>query len=201
MTEEQTTTSTTNQVQQGSLGELFFKYRDYTPLPLIALLIVFCQVSVASAVLGMLLVFGGELIRIYSVAFIGSISRTRKNRTGGKLIQEGPFGYVRNPLYVGNFFITMGVAVFGGNLWVMAIAAVMFSVQYYYIVQYEENLLLETFGDEYVAFCNQVPAWFPAKKLNLESLEWPDNFSPAIKSETKTLMTIAALILILTLRA
>ncbi len=181
------------------IGAKFFRYRDYTPLPLILMFLLFEKVSVLSAVLGILTIGFGELIRIYSVAFIGSISRTRKNRTGGRLIQEGPFSYVRNPLYVGNFLITTGIAIFTGNFFLIILAAVLFAVQYYYIVKYEEDLLLKTFGDEYVQYANNVPPWIPDRRVVLDEIAWPDTFAPAIRSESKTLMAIFAMVGLLTL--
>lgn len=183
------------------LGAAFFKYRDYTPIPLILLILIFATPCVATAVIGLCLIVMGELIRIYAVSFIGSISRTRKDRTGGELVQEGAFRYVRNPLYVGNFFITFGVAVFAGVWPLILLTVVLFATQYYFIVKYEENWLLANFGDAYKAYCEKVPAFWPKSWPKLDDLEWPESFSPALKSETKTLMAIAAMVALLTVLA
>ena len=94
------------------IGEWFFKYRDYTPIPLIIALLFVNDPTVFSATIGLLAVVFGELFRIYTVAFIGTVSRTRSDSTGQKLVTNGPFGIVRNPLYVGNFFIVLGFALF-----------------------------------------------------------------------------------------
>ena len=94
--------------QSSSLGETFFKYRDYTPIPLILIVLFVAKPSVFTATLGTIVLTFGELFRIYSVAFIGSISRTRKESLGNQLITSGPFKWVRNPLYLGNFFIVFG---------------------------------------------------------------------------------------------
>lgn len=179
---------------ENTLGAALFKYRDYTPIPLILMILIFAEPTVTTAVLGLISVFLGELTRVYSVAFIGSISRTRKDRTGGRLIKEGPFSFVRNPLYVGNFFITLGVAIFAGSSALVALTVALFAFQYYFIVQYEEELLRKTFGQDYDDFCREVPAWFPKKRFEIEKLEWPSSFSAAIKSEQKTLMAIAFMI-------
>lgn len=186
-------------VKKQSLGETLFKYRDYTPIPLIILLLIFHNSTVLSATVGLLMIFAGELFRVYSVAFIGSISRTRKGNLGARLITEGPFSFMRNPLYVGNFFITLGIATFGGSIGVIILSILLFTFQYHFIVRYEEGLLFEKFGEEYHQFCQDVPAWIPKKRVILDKIEWPDTFSPAIKSERKTLMTICALVIILTL--
>lgn len=182
------------------LGERFFEWRDYTPIPLIVLVLFACEPTVRTAVLGTLLTVAGELIRIYSVAFIGSVSRTRNVETAGAaLITGGPFAFVRNPLYVGNFFITLGLAVFGGVTWIICLAAFLFSFQYYCIVKHEERLLVGRFGQAYEDYMTVVPAWIPTKWPTLETIEWPTNFSPALRSERRTLLTIAFMLIALSL--
>lgn len=181
-----------------SLGAKLFELRDYTPIPLILLLLVFAEPSARSATLGMLFVVLGELIRIYSVAFIGSVSRTRNtDSAGAALITTGPFAYVRNPLYVGNFCITFGIAWYGGIVWLVLLAAALFAFQYHCIVKYEESLLKSKFGQQYEDYLHTVPAWVPARWPGLESIEWPTSFSGALKSERRTLSAIAAMLLAL----
>lgn len=181
-----------------ALGEKLFKLRDYTPIPLIVLLFAFAQPNVFSATIGTLVLIFGELYRIYSVAFIGSISRTRKSQVGSKLISEGPFSMVRNPLYVGNFIIVMGVAIYSAVLWLVVLTAVSFCWQYYWIVRYEESLLNQKFGEEYSRYKEQVPAWIPKALPRISELSWPDSFSYALISEKRTLTAIGAMLSILT---
>ncbi len=182
------------------IGEWFFKSRDYTPIPLILLLLVYGQPTALTATLGFMLINFGELFRIYSVAFIGTVSRTRSHSTGQKLITTGPFAFVRNPLYVGNFGITAGFALFGGVVWLFAATVVLFCVQYHFIVRFEENLLIDRFGQDYADFCRTTPRWVPQRLPKLEEIEWPDNFSASLKSEKRTLTTIFALLIILAVR-
>jgi protein-S-isoprenylcysteine O-methyltransferase Ste14 len=179
------------------IGKLLFEWRDYTPIPLIILLLIVAKPSALSATLGIAMIIFGELIRVYSVAFIGSVSRTRSDSTGQALVTSGPFSYVRNPLYVGNFFITMGIAVFGGKAWFAVLTGAMFALQYYYIVKYEESLLLHKFGEAYQTYRQNVPPWIPRKRFSIEALEWPASFGPALKSEKRTLTAIIAIVAVL----
>ncbi len=182
------------------LGEKLFELRDYTPIPLIALVLFTAEPTVRSATLGTLMVAFGELFRIYSVAFIGSVSRTRNtSTTGSNLIKSGPFSLMRNPLYVGNFFITVGLSVFSGVTWVVLLTILLFAFQYYCIVKHEEGLLIGRFGSEYESYMKEVPAWIPSRLPNLNTLEWPDTFSPALKSERRTLLAIGFMLLALCL--
>ncbi len=193
--------ATMDKVSKVEIGEWFFRYRDYTPIPLILILLFAGHPTVLTATLGLIVITFGELFRIYSVGFIGTVSRTRSQSTGQRLITEGPFSYVRNPLYVGNFAITAGFAIFGGVPWIFLLSVFLFTMQYFFIVRYEENLLNEKFPNEYLAYKERVPRWIPQHLPKLETILWPDTFSPALKSEKRTLTTIFVLIFLLALRA
>ena len=108
---------------------------------------------------------------------------------------------MRNPLYVGNFLITIGIAIFGGVLFVVAIGAAAFAFQYHCIVKYEEELLKKKFGKTYLEYMESTPAWFPSSAPAIEALEWPDTFTPALKSEKRTLSTISVMVIALVLLA
>ena len=180
------------------VGKTLFEWRDYTPIPLILLAVFLADASAESATFGTLIVVFGELIRIYSVSFIGTISRTRNTETtGGNLITSGPFGWVRNPLYVGNFFIVLGVAVYSASLALVIITVLAFAIQYYAIVKYEESLLERRFSQTFRDYMQAVPAWVPQNIPPLSEWEWPDTFSPALKSERRTLTAIAAILVVL----
>lgn len=178
------------------IGKKFFELRDYTPIPLVIMILFFADASVLSATLGLVAILAGELFRIYSVAFIGKISRTRKGSTGDNLIKSGPFSWVRNPLYVGNFFISVGIAIYSGSLAMIVLTAALFSVQYVFIVAYEEAVLLKKFGQEYEDYRNVVPAWFPRHMPKLHEIEWPSSYTKALESEKKTLMAIVGMLLV-----
>jgi hypothetical protein len=65
------------------IGEKLFQWRDFTPIPLILLMLFAAEPGARSATVGLLLIVCGELFRVYSVAFIGSVSRTRGTGTTG----------------------------------------------------------------------------------------------------------------------
>ncbi len=183
-------------------GRKFFEWRSLTPIPLVLLLLYFAQPSAISATFGLLFVVVGELIRIYSVAFIGGVSRTRSlDTTGGQVVTEGAYGLVRNPLYVGNFFLAFGFAVYGGRGFLVILTAVLFAVQYYAIVLFEEKLLEEKFGESYRNYKDDVPAWFPRKRIKLSDIPFPPDLGAALKSEKRTMLAILGMLLALMLRS
>ena len=102
---------------------------------------------------------------------------------------------------MGNFFIVLGIGIFAGRAWLTLLAVALFAAQYYFIVIFEENLLGKKFGEEFEAYLKSVPPWVPKKLPKLEEVEWPSTFSPAIKSEKRTLTAIILMVLFILLFA
>ena len=105
-------------------------------------------------------VVAGESIRLAGVAAAGTVTR-RRSRDVQRLVTYGVFGWVRNPLYVGNFLIWMGFAIISGVYWFLPLAIVIFAIEYSLIVRYEEGVLESIFGAEYLAYKQTTPRWIP----------------------------------------
>ena len=103
----------------------------------------------------------------------------------------GIFGWVRNPLYVGNFLIWMGFVVISGVLWFLPVAIVLFAVEYSLIVAYEEGVLESIFGQEYLDYKATTPRWIPRPPKQHEAGR--HNWAEAWRSETSTFLQYAAL--------
>jgi len=91
------------------IRKFFFRYRSFTPIPLILIALVWARPSWGSLIGGALLVFLGESLRFWGVAYAGPATRTTKKVTCARLVTEGPYAYVRNPLYIGIFGHGMGL--------------------------------------------------------------------------------------------
>lgn len=79
--------------------------------------------------------------------------------TPQRLMEEGPFRFSRNPIYLADTLIYSGVALLWGSLWPwLLLPAVIISMQRGVIV-YEEKLLAELFGEDYRAYCRRVRRW------------------------------------------
>lgn len=144
------------------LGGWLFKRRSWLPIP-IALVLLLLQPSVRATGLvwlGLALVALGEAVRLWAVHHIGVISRTRSERLG-PLISTGPFGHVRNPLYLGNIALWLGFTIAAGLLWLAPIVLVLLAVEYHAIVRWEEALLLTRMGSPYRDYVASVPRWIP----------------------------------------
>lgn len=87
--------------------------------------------------------------------------RTTVNPYGkpAKLLEEGPFGFSRNPIYLADSLIYCGIALLWGTLWPwLLLPALIFTMQRGVIV-HEERLLTQLFGDDYLAYCGRVRRW------------------------------------------
>lgn len=183
------------------LGEVFFRYRDYTPIPLIILLLIVAQPSVFSASIGLSCIFFGELLRIYSVSFIGPKSRTRSKSLGDTLVEKGPYAFSRNPLYLANFFICLGFSCYSGKFWFVLLASILLYIQYYYIILFEETLLVRKFAGQYQAYCSKVSRFFPKSLPRLANLEVPSSFFQSISIERRTLLAIVLVLSLLVIKS
>ena len=79
----------------------------------------------------------------------------------GKLITAGVYNRCRNPMYAGFIlFIFPGVSLIFNNLLLLAPSIVMYAI-FRLKVAVEERYLQEKFGDEFTAYRNRVPGFFP----------------------------------------
>jgi protein-S-isoprenylcysteine O-methyltransferase Ste14 len=81
-----------------------------------------------------------------------------------KLVVQGPYRYVRNPMISGVFISVLGLALLFGSIGVLIWAAVIFVINHFYFIYSEEPGLRQRFGEEYVEYCNNVPRWIPRLK-------------------------------------
>lgn len=78
-----------------------------------------------------------------------------------KLVATGPYGWVRNPMYVGAGTALTGAALFYQSAALVAFAAGFLVVTHIFVVFYEEPTLERTFGARYADYRNAVPRWLP----------------------------------------
>ncbi len=183
------------------ISQAVFKYRSYTPIPFLVVMIIFAAPTITGMILGFMLIILGEFIRFWGVSIAGSETRTTGRVGGTYLITNGPFAYVRNPLYLGNILLYLGVGVMSMALfpWLLIIALIWFLVQYHVIVRQEEQYLAATFGEEYKEYCAHVGRFIP-RLTPYESRNPPpkrSTFAEGLASERRTLQAIGIVVLIL----
>ena len=183
-------------------GAWLFRYRSFLPVPL-ALILLFVRTGQTDGTVvvfaGVLLVLAGQLLRLWAVRHIGTISRTRTTRYG-PLMTAGPYAVVRNPLYVGNWLLWTGFAVWSRLLWMVPVAWLVFFFQYRAIARWEASFIRSKYPTAYDEYARQVRAWVPrwpqtsALKPLLPLHPWSEVFF----SERGTLMAVAVVADLLT---
>ena len=180
-----------------------FKFRSYTPIPFLLLMIIFQNSTIWTLIIGFIIALIGELIRFWGVSWTGSETRTTGTVGGTFLIINGPFAYVRNPLYVGNILLYLGLGImsFAWFPYLQIVAIIFFLIQYYLIVSEEEKYLRERFKEEYKTYCENVPPFLPrlAPYKNSTVIQPPFNAAAGLRSETRSLQAFFGITLLLVL--
>jgi protein-S-isoprenylcysteine O-methyltransferase Ste14 len=73
---------------------------------------------------------------------------------------EGPYRYLRNPLYVTDFCLIVGAALLTRN-WGLVLLATLYAAQLALQLPLEERELRERFGAPYRRYCECVPRFVP----------------------------------------
>jgi protein-S-isoprenylcysteine O-methyltransferase Ste14 len=180
-----------------------FTYRSYTPVPFLLVMLVFAAPTGLSIMVGFVTALIGELIRFWGVAYAGSETRTTGTVGGTQLVTSGPYAYVRNPLYVGNILIYLGVGVMSDALvpYLQLIALAYFVFQYRAIVSIEEAYLTQRF-EGWKEYASNVRRFLPRltqfrSKDNLATSSFRHSFWRTIRSERSSLIALTSMTVLL----
>jgi protein-S-isoprenylcysteine O-methyltransferase Ste14 len=181
-----------------SLGNLFFKWRSYTPIPLLLATLILARPNLWSIIFGLLVALAGELTRIWAVSYAGGATRTLEPGVGD-LITGGPFSYVRNPLYVGNFLLSLGIclAAWPWMPWMAIIFIAAFAVQYGFIVAVEEDTIRKSLGEKYERYCLEVPRWLPRLSPYFPRYPEKGDFKSGFRSDRRSIQTSCMVMLVI----
>jgi protein-S-isoprenylcysteine O-methyltransferase Ste14 len=81
-----------------------------------------------------------------------------------RLVEEGPYGIVRNPMYWSVTLVMLGEGLVFHSLALVELAAAFFAATNLFVLFYEEPALRRKFGAEYEDYCRRVPRWLPRFK-------------------------------------
>ncbi len=107
-------------------------------------------------VLGVSLIFLGQLLRVSARGH-----KSENSKSGKKLIQDGPYSLVRNPMYLGIILIGLGVVLFILEFWAFVLFVLLFAFRYWELFVKEEKMLAEVFGKQYSVYKKNVPRIIP----------------------------------------
>ncbi len=154
-------------------GEYFFRWRSYLPLIMAALFIpalIWWRHPFASRGLDLAWDAGclavallGEAVRFFTVGFVprGTSGRNTLRQVADALNTSGMYAVVRNPLYLGNFIIWLGLSLFMKSVWFTLIIILFFTIFYERIIFTEEAFLRQQFGDAFLEWAAATPAMLP----------------------------------------
>lgn len=118
-----------------------------------------------------MLIAGGVVALIGTLIRLWASGHVKKNKV---LATDGPYAYVRHPLYVGNILILLGFSM-ASNLW-WAYALMVFLILFYYppAISYEDAKLNRLFGEEWQNWSKNIHALIPTftNKAGSTSSEW-----------------------------
>ena len=78
-----------------------------------------------------------------------------------RLVRDGLFGVVRNPIVVADLMVIWGVALYVASLGVVLYALAVSVGGHLSVLYIEEPELRRRFGESYEAYCRDVPRWLP----------------------------------------
>jgi protein-S-isoprenylcysteine O-methyltransferase Ste14 len=186
-------------------GDFLFKYRSFLPLIILGVGMAVFVISVldrtevpdtwisraypficlAASLLGL-------LVRIVTVGYAPKNTSGRNTKTGQlaeELNTSGIYSTVRHPLYLGNFFMWLGVAMLTQNTWFI-IAFILFYAFYYERIMYaEEAFLRNKFGQVYLDWSEYTPAIIPSFG-NFVKAKYPFSIKKVLKKEKNGLWAV-----------
>lgn len=114
------------------------------------------------AMLGIVIILAGEALRLATIG-LAYIHRGGKNRQvyAAKLVVKGLYAHTRNPMYVGNFLITMGLSLLYGSPLLSLLIFLSFGFVYLAVVFAEEDFLRKKFGQEFENYTKRVNRFWP----------------------------------------
>ncbi len=120
-----------------------------------------------SILIGILISFLGLVIRAWASGHL------RKEKA---LAVSGPYRYSRNPLYLGNFLLGIGITAGARSWWVLGLCVAYYSVFYPMIIRRERERMKNLFPQQYVEYGRKVPLFFPSPRKHLPAngrFSWP----------------------------
>lgn len=149
-----------------NVGDFLFRYRNLLfplclPLALIPRPNLFDHTLTAAA-LGFSIAAIGEMVRASTIGLDYIIRGGRDRRVYAKdLVTGGLYSHTRNPMYVGNMLILIGLSIASNSRISVGVAIPLYAFVCAAIVAAEERYLRGRFGADFDAYCREVPRWLP----------------------------------------
>ena len=182
-------------------GAFLFKYRGQIPLFffIIGLPMIYfgnydflfsCHLNYQSVFTTIILILSigvslfGFIIRAYTIGTTprGTSGRNTKKQVANQLNTKGIYSIVRHPLYLGNWLLWAGLLIFTMNIYLFVIASLLYWIYYERIMFTEERFLEKQFGEQFVNWAQNVPAFLPDFSKFVKS-DIPFSFKAVLRRE------------------
>lgn len=157
-----------------AIGDRAFQLRSWTPVPIVvgAFALLWSrggalgpggpELDRALDIAGLAVALLGQALRVWTLGVVRDGSSGQDRRLiAERLNRRGPYALVRNPLYVGNLGIVLGLLLVANHPVAYVLGLGFFFGSYYFVIRAEEAFLRDKFGEEYDAFCREVRRWVP----------------------------------------
>jgi protein-S-isoprenylcysteine O-methyltransferase Ste14 len=156
-----------------STGHWLFRWRSYLPLATVALVlggVAYFNYPYGShlldelwEVLCLMVSFTGLAVRALTIGYAasGTSGRNTTRQVAADLNTTGMYSITRNPLYLGNFLLVLGVMLFLRVWWIPVIYMLLFALYYERIIFAEEMFLRNKFGSRYIMWASKTPTFLP----------------------------------------
>lgn len=143
----------------------------------------------------------GQVIRILTVGFAPR-NTSGRNTVNGQIADElnvtGIYSIIRHPLYLGNFFMWLGPALFLRSVWFAVVFGLLYWLYYERIMFAEEQFLRRKFGDIYDSWSEKVHSFIPWS-FKYISPELPFSMRNMLKREYNSFVNIFVIFTLLDL--
>jgi protein-S-isoprenylcysteine O-methyltransferase Ste14 len=118
---------------------------------------------------GAVIIFTGDLLFVWSHRALGrNWSPVLEIRKGHTLVTNGPYKFVRHPMYAAIFIIGIGISLLSSN-WIVALSYMLPVVCMYLVrVSDEEKMMTEQFGDKYRKYMKRTGRLIPKLSILID---------------------------------
>ena len=110
--------------------------------------------------ISIILVIAGVILRAWAAGCAGNHTRT-SDIEAGKLATNGPYAFVRNPIYLGSIVLGVGMVGIVGDWRLSPLCFGTFAALYFVIIPAEEEFLQREYPLEYKVYCRNVRRLLP----------------------------------------
>lgn len=146
-------------------------------------LFTFTSATVALLVVATLLALLGGLLRTWGSAYLGAGIVESRDMHGSRVLADGPFRYLRNPLYLGTFLHTIGLSLIMSP-WGSVFTIVTVGLFQLRLIFVEEPFLRAKLGEAYEEYSCRVPRFVPSVTPSVPASGTPPRWLQAVISES-----------------